>query len=104
MMAILAPLLFNLSLLLALAVVARRSIAFTHFALLRFSLLGWVLAVVLIAIPALAGFMLGGIKCGRILGHLFYTNNENEKSVNKTVLAWVILLLITLIVSKALPG
>lgn len=88
LMAILAPIFFNLSILIVLWTFFRRSIDLakllvyqTHWSYISFFLI----AVVL---PALVGFRLGAEKCAVLLGHLFCTNMEHERNLIKTLLAW----------------
>jgi len=59
-------------------------------------------ALLLVGLPALAGFVLGVNRTAILLGHLFYTNFEHERSPAKTLLAWAGLILIAWLLPKLL--
>ena len=114
-MAILAPLFFNFGLLICLSLLALFSLSPISLLRLHSSRLlakdvsyevfasGWGWFLILIVLPAIAGYQLGVDKCATLLGHFFYTNAESEKNLGKTAFSWVCLLVIAYAVLKALP-
>ncbi len=102
-MAILAPLFFNVSLLICLASLSRRARFIAKAGVYEVLASGWVLFALLIVVPAITGYRLGADKCATVLGHFFFTNMEHEKSPVKTFFAWGCFLLIAYVVSKFLP-
>lgn len=102
-MAILALLFFNTSLLICLASFSRRSKFITKAGVYEVLASGWVLFAILIVAPAITGYRLGADKCATLLGHFFFTNMENERSPVKTFFAWGCLLPIAYVISKFLP-
>lgn len=89
LMAVLAPVVFNVSIVIALGTLFRRSSTLDNF-LLHSSgdSSPWLLGFLLVGVPALAGFILGVNRCAVWLGHLFFTNMEHEKDPYKTGFAW----------------
>lgn len=83
--ALLAPLFFNFSLFIILALISRRS-RLLGMAVLSHGI-GWL--ALLIALPAIAGFWMGTAKFATFLGHLFFTNMEHERDIRITVVSWV---------------
>lgn len=93
--AILAPIIFNLGMLItALALRVHRD-RFIFDALYG---AGKMLLLTNIAIPATLGFMLGSKRFSTILGHFFYSNIDYEKSWLKTILCWLVFLLLNYLV------
>jgi hypothetical protein len=90
--AVLAPVFFNLSLLIVWAMFFRRvhfySGALTH----RIPLSGTALLWLSIGLPALAGFILGAGRSITLLGHFFYTNRGFERNRLITIALWIGLL------------
>ena len=103
LMAALAPVVFNVSIVIALSTVFKRSRVVDRFLLHSGATTSlWLLGFLLIGVPALAGFMLGVNRCAVWLGHLFLTNMEHEKDLLKTALAWGCLFLTAYLFSKLL--
>lgn len=102
-MALLAPLFFNLSLLICFFLLFRRARRLGVLGAYEAFTSAWGLFVLLIVIPAVVGYRLGGDKCATLLGHFFYTNVGSERSLPKTTLAWGTFLLVAYVVHKALP-
>jgi hypothetical protein len=93
--AILAPIIFNIGMLItALALRVHRD-RFIFEALYG---TGKLLLLTNIAIPATLGFMLGSKRFSTILGHFFYSNIDYEKSWLKTILCWLGFLLLNYLV------
>lgn len=99
--ALLAPIVFNASLLLLSGALFKHSRSsdrillapFTHNSI-EFALL------VLIGLPALAGFVLGPAHGLGLLSHLLFLNPPAERSLPKTLLAWGCLLLIAYLIHR----
>jgi hypothetical protein len=101
LMAVLAPVVFNVSIVIALSTFFRRSRALNNLFLQSGTASSlWLLGFFLIGVPALAGFMLGVNRCAVWLGHLFFTNMEHEKDPYKTALAWVCLFALFYLLSR----
>ncbi len=93
--AILAPIIFNLGMLItALALRVHRD-RFIFEALYG---TGKLLLLTNIAIPAILGFMLGSKRFSMLFGHFFYSNIDYEKSWVKTILCWLGFLLLNYLV------
>lgn len=84
-MAILALLFFNASLLICLASFSRRSKFIAKAGVYEVLASGWVLFAILIVVPAITGYRLGEDKCATLLGHFFFTNMEHERSPVKNI-------------------
>lgn len=88
--AILAPVAFNFSLFILLALILGSS---GSRILIRSQVIYKIppnLAFIFcILLPALLGFMMGLSKFSTLFGHLFYTNQGNEKNGFITILAWL---------------
>ncbi len=99
LMAFLGPIVFNISVLVAIAVL------FNHTWYARkylFYPMHWKLAPVLVVgvvFPAIAGFMLGVQRFESLLGHLFFTHDEGERDLAKTFGIWGALLAIAYLLS-----
>jgi len=100
--AILAPITFNISILILLAVFFRRSrfigrVLYNHPHELNIFLL-----IALFILPALIGLLIGTARFITLLGHFFYTNMEHEKNTGITIAAWACLLLAAYCISITL--
>ncbi len=99
LMAFLGPIVFNISVLVAIAVL------FNHTWYARkylFYPMHWKLAPVLavgVALPSVAGFMLGVQRFERLLGHLFFTHDDGDRDIAITFGLWAVLLLIAYLLS-----
>ncbi len=84
--ALLAPIFFNLSMLIIIAVLFLHHRRFSDF---WFSYWppGTLLRVTLM-LPVAAGFLSGTRRFTTLLGHLFYTHQEHEQDLLKTLAAW----------------
>jgi hypothetical protein len=102
-MALLAPIFFNISLLICFSLLFRRSRFLLDIFTFETPMSGWGWIAILIFVPAITGYLLGVEKCATLLGHFFYTNMEHEKDLRKTVCAWACFFLIAYIISKTLP-
>lgn len=102
LMAVLAPIAFNISIIIVLATIFRRSRFLGRFLFYQSHWSGFVVLLVAILLPALAGFMMGTSKFVTLLGHFFCTNMENEKDMSKTIACWVTLVAITYLLSGVL--
>ena len=99
--ALMAPIVLNVSILLLVGVLFRRSHAHDHILLAPFAHTSASLALfILLGLPALAGFMLGATRGLALLSHLLLINPAPEISIPKTLMAWGALLLIAYVVSK----
>lgn len=102
-MAILTPVMFNLSLLILVSSVFKRSWYMRRALLYPGAYTSvWLIALLLVGLPALLGFCLGAKRGATLLGHFFYTNMEHERSLQKTALAWASLFLISYLLAKLL--
>lgn len=100
-MAVLAPVAFNISIIIVLATVFRRSRFLGRFLFYQSHWSGFLVLLVAGLLPAIAGFMMGTSKFATLLGHFFYTNMEYEKDISKTIACWVALFAITYLLSGA---
>jgi hypothetical protein len=100
-MAALAPLVFNISIIIVLAIVFRRSRLLGRFLFYQAHWSGFLVLLVAGLLPAIAGFMMGTSKFATLLGHFFYTNMEHEKDLSKTIACWLGLLAIAYLLSGA---
>lgn len=99
LMAVLAPIFFNLSILIVLAVFLRRSLRLGAYLFYHPHWPGALIFLIAVALPALAGFTMGVKRFATLLGHFFYTNMEHEKDVKITLASWVGFLLIAYLLS-----
>jgi len=89
--AVLAPVVFNFSVLVVLAVVFKRS---TLAAL--FFLTGPVFnaaTIVLVLVPVIVGFVFGTNGVANLLGHSFYTHLESKRDARVTAAIWIAIFL-----------
>jgi hypothetical protein len=100
-MAVLAPIFFNLSVLIVIALFFRRSRYLGKFLFYQPHWHWSLIFLVAIVIPALAGFAMGAPRSATLLGHLFYTNMDHEKDITKTFAAWAALFLVAYLLSGA---
>jgi len=98
-MAVLAPVVFNISIIIVLAMVFRRSRFLGRFLFYQAHWSGFVVVLVAGFLPAIAGFMMGTSKFATLLGHFFYTNMEHEKDMSKTIACWLGLFVIAYLLS-----
>jgi hypothetical protein len=100
--AFLAPVIFNISNLIMVGLLFRRSSSgFGRFLVQDVPKLGSFLLWALLIIPALVGLIIGMDRLIKLIGHLFYTNTENERDQTVTLAAWVCLLLAAFLLSRA---
>jgi hypothetical protein len=97
--AVIAPIAFNLSIIILLAVFFRRSRFIGRILYNQLHAPFSILLIVLVAIPALIGLVIGMSRFITLLGHFFYTNLEHEKNLGITLFVWFCLLLTTYCVS-----
>ncbi len=94
-MAVLAPIVFSISMLIVLSPLIfflMRSVRNNLGDLYYLHLPHWsVVLIVLVAglLPAIAGFILGTSKLAKLLGHFFYTNMWYERDIRKTIACWL---------------
>jgi hypothetical protein len=86
--ACITPIFFNLSSVIVITKVFRRSRYLLHLLEIGFNVQGALIATALIGIPAAVGYALGTTRGATLLGHFFCTNDELERHAGKTVLAW----------------
>lgn len=99
--AFLAPVIFNISNLILLAVFFRRSRGLGRFLAHDVPMLGSLLLWALLLIPALVGLIIGMDRLIELIGHLFYTHLEHERDQRITIAAWLCLLLAAYLLSRA---
>lgn len=101
--AILAPIAFNISIFIVLSMFFGSSGArmFNRTRLIYQIPVDFILIIVVL-LPALAGFLLGFSKFVTLFGHLFYTNMGDEKDIYKTIGVWVCLFLIAYFITGVL--
>lgn len=100
--AFLAPVIFNLSNLILIAVLFRRARGFGRFLFYDVPMLGGFLLWGLLITPALVGLLIGMDRLISLIGHLFYTHAESERNQAITVAAWGGLLLAAYLLSHAI--
>ena len=85
--AFLTPIFFNIGLVILLAIDSSS----WQFARLVRSIYGGsdMAPYVMLALPAAIGFLAGSHGTSKILGHAFWTNHDNEKSLLATILVWL---------------
>lgn len=87
--ALLAPLFFNVSVLVVMLVVFRLSHRLPKLLLAGADIPASLL--IMNPAPALAGFLTGTDKMVKLLGHCFYTHLENERNIVATLFIWLVL-------------
>ncbi|MDD4911532.1 MAG: hypothetical protein PHP57_04505 [Sideroxydans sp.] len=100
-MAVLAPIAFNISIIIVLAMVFRRTRFLGRFLFYQAHWSAFLVVFVAGLLPAIAGFMMGTSKFATLLGHFFYTNMEHERDLSKTIACWLGLLAIAYLLSGA---
>lgn len=100
-MAVLAPIFFNISIIIVLAVVFRHTRYLGRFLFYQAHWPGALILLIAGLFPALAGFMLGTNRFAVLLGHFFYTNMEDEKDMGITLACWLTLIAIAYLLSGA---
>lgn len=100
--AVLAPVVFNFSIIVVLAVFFRRSRGFGRILTHDIALLGNYLLWGLLILPALIGLLIGTSRFATLLGHFFYTNLEHERNSGITVAAWGCLFLVAYLLSSTM--
>lgn len=101
LMAILAPIAFNISIIIVLSIFFRHSRFLGRFLFYQAHWSGILVLLVAGLLPAAVGFMMGTSKFATLLGHFFYTNMEREKDMSKTIAAWIGLFVIAYLLSGA---
>ncbi len=91
--ALLAPVAFNLCVLILYALFFRVATPV--------ELVSGPLVIVLIAVPAAVGFAAGTDGFVRFLGHSFYTHEETERELRLTAAIWVVIIILTWLLSLA---
>lgn len=99
--AVLAPIVFNISILIVLSTFFRRSGAIGRILFNHSYFSGSFLWLALALLPALAGYLIGTARFITLLGHFFYTHMEHEKDARVTVAAWGCLFLLAYLISRA---
>ena len=100
--AVLAPVAFNISVIILLAVLFRRSRFIGKVLYNDIQLLGNFLLLALVILPALTGFFTGTARFITLLGHFFYTNMEHENDARITAAAWACLFLVAYLLLRAM--
>ena len=100
-MAALAPIAFNISIIIVLAVFFRCSRSLGRVLFYQANWSDFLIFLVAGLLPAIAGFMMGTTKFATLLGHFFYTNMEHEKDLSKTIVVWFGLFAIAYLLSCA---
>ncbi|WP_079435744.1 hypothetical protein [Zoogloea sp. LCSB751] len=88
--AVLAPLFFNISVLIVMLVIFRHSPRLPRFLLAGADIPASLFVMGLA--PALTGFLAGTDRMVKLLGHCFYTHLENEQNIVVTLVIWLVLL------------
>lgn len=97
--AIVAPILFNFSILLIASQIFGKALRVGHYQ--RMSWLSDPLFLIgCVLMPTLLGFILGSSAFATLLGHFFYTNHESERSTKMTCTVWVVLFVTAYLLSK----
>lgn len=101
--AVLAPIAFNISNLIMIACLFRRSSSgIGRFIVNDLPMLGDFLLWGLFIIPAVVGFLVGMDRLILLIGHLFLTHSESERDGRITLAAWFGLILSAYLLSHAL--
>ena len=82
--AVLVSVVFNFSIFIVFAMIHQRAF---HSAKMLLRQLDWPI-VLMVLVPAIAGFLMGTSRFATLLGHCFYTNMENEKDWRITAVLW----------------
>ncbi len=98
--AALAPLVFNFSVLIVVALISQHSGRLGSFVLSGVMFNGT--TIVLIVLPVVVGFLFGTNGLARFLGHSFYTHLESERDIRITSVIWALIFSVAYWVSKAL--
>ena len=88
--AVLAPLFFNVSVLIVMLVIFRHSHNLPRLLLSGADIPAGLF--VLILAPTLTGFLAGTDRMVKLLGHCFYTHMESEQNIVATLFIWLVLL------------
>lgn len=97
--AIVAPLIFNISILLIANQIFGKSLRFGVYH--RTSWLSDPIFLIgCLLLPILLGFILGSSAFATLLGHFFYTNHASKRSPKKTVTVWIVLFSLAYLLSK----
>jgi hypothetical protein len=97
--AIVAPILFNISILLIASQIFGKSLRLGVYH--RTSWLSDPIFLIgCILLPTLLGFILGSSAFATLLGHFFYTNHESKRSPTMTCTVWVVLFFTAYLLSK----
>ncbi|MGK2915214.1 MAG: hypothetical protein ACSLE5_12350 [Porticoccaceae bacterium] len=103
LMAVFAPVVFNILLFIVLGIYFRHPRYFRKFLLRQIHWPDEVIFLALVALPAIGGFMMGVSRCATLVGHFFYTNIGQERNIIKTLAAWGSLLLVAIWSDKCYP-
>ncbi len=98
-MALLAPIVFNISIVIVIALVFRRTVFLGRFLFYQTYWSGFFVVLVAGLLPTVVGFMMGTNKFTTLLGHFFYTNMDDEKDIRKTISCWLCLFCIAYLLS-----
>lgn len=99
-MAALAPIMFNVSILIVIGTFFKRGRFLEKLLAPTLLTSPWLLGFLLIGLPAITGFVLGVNRLATLLGHFFMTNDGEEMSPLKTLLAWGGLFLLIYLISR----
>lgn len=89
LMAAIAPLAFNISIIIVIAMLFRRSGYWARHLLYPTDIPGGrLIFLVTIAAPAIAGFLMGSRRFATLFGHFFFTNMDHEKNIALTTALW----------------
>lgn len=99
-MAVLAPVMFNVSILIMIGTFFKRGRFLEKLLAPTLLTSPWLLGFLLIGVPAITGFVLGVNRLATLLGHFFMTNDGEEKSLLKTLCAWGSLFLLVYCISR----
>jgi hypothetical protein len=100
LMAIVAPIVFNISIVIVIAMFFRRSRYLARYLLYPTEISGGLVFLAACVLPAIAGFLMGASRFATLLGHFFYTNMDHEKDIAKTTAAWAGLILLAYLLSQ----
>ncbi|MCB6182463.1 hypothetical protein LIN78_02715 [Leeia sp. TBRC 13508] len=101
-MAMFAPIVFNIAVLLILVVIYRESRIVGGMLVGHIQIFSKTAILMTVFFPAVVGFILGTNRFVKLLGHLCYTNFEEERDINITIICWLVLLSITYLISKTI--
>lgn len=94
LMAVLAPIVFNFSIIIVIAMFFRRSRYLGRYLVYPADISGSLVFLAVCVFPAIAGFLMGSRRFATLLGHFFYTNMDHEKDTAKTIAVWAGLILL----------